>query len=47
MYRKKLPINDEEEKLLRTYIESKNYAALSHFIEEKKLNRCDETSKVT
>ena len=23
---KKLPINDEEEKLLRTYIESKNYA---------------------
>ncbi|EJR03342.1 ATP phosphoribosyltransferase regulatory subunit [Bacillus cereus] len=40
---KKLSIHDEEERLLRTYIESKNYAGLSNFIEEKKLDRCDET----
>ena len=39
-------IHDEEERVLRTYIESKNYATLSNFIGEKKLNRCDETVRL-
>lgn len=43
---KKLSIHDEEERVLRTYIESKNYAALSNFIGEKKLDRCDETVRL-
>lgn len=43
---KKLSIHEEEEKVLRTYIESKNYAALSNFIRDKKLDRCDETVKL-
>ncbi len=43
---KKLSIQDEEERVLRTYIESKNYAALSNFIGEKKLDRCDETVRL-
>ncbi|MDH4421200.1 MULTISPECIES: ATP phosphoribosyltransferase regulatory subunit [Bacillus] len=43
---KKLSICDEEERVLRTYIESKNYAALSNFIREKKLNRSDETVRL-
>ncbi|KFN01101.1 ATP phosphoribosyltransferase regulatory subunit [Bacillus clarus] len=43
---KKLSIYGEEERLLRAYIESKNYAALSRFIEEKKLDRLDETVRL-
>ena len=35
-----------KKKVLRTYIESKNYAALSNFIRDKKLDRCDETVKL-
>ncbi|PFJ18843.1 ATP phosphoribosyltransferase regulatory subunit [Bacillus cereus] len=43
---KKLSIHDEEERVLRTYIESKNYTALSNFIGEKKLDRSDETVRL-
>ncbi|MDR4985530.1 ATP phosphoribosyltransferase regulatory subunit [Bacillus cereus] len=43
---KKLSIHDEEESVLRAYIESKNYAGLSNFIEEKKLDRSDETVRL-
>ncbi|MDM5238277.1 ATP phosphoribosyltransferase regulatory subunit [Bacillus cereus] len=43
---KKLSIYDEEESVLRAYIESKNYAGLSNFIEEKKLDRSDETVRL-
>lgn len=43
---KKLSIHEEEERVLRTYIESKNYAALSNFIREKKLDRSDETVRL-
>ncbi|EEM17638.1 MULTISPECIES: ATP phosphoribosyltransferase regulatory subunit [Bacillus] len=40
---KKLSFGEEEESLLRTYIESKNYAELSRFLQEKNLDRRDET----
>ncbi len=43
---KKLSIHDEEERVLRTYIESKNYAALSNFIGEEMDDRCDETVRL-
>ncbi len=40
---KKLSFHEEDERVLRTYIESKNYVALSRFIKEKNLDRSDET----
>ncbi|EOA3902877.1 ATP phosphoribosyltransferase regulatory subunit [Bacillus cytotoxicus] len=40
---KKLSFHEEDERILRTYIESKNYAALSRFVKEKNLDRSDET----
>ncbi|PEB52717.1 ATP phosphoribosyltransferase regulatory subunit [Bacillus pseudomycoides] len=43
---KKLSLKEEEEMLLRTYIESKNYAALSSFLQDKNLDRSDETVRL-
>ena len=40
---KKLSLGEEEESLLRTYIESKNNAALLRFLQERKLDRNNET----
>ncbi|MDM5154027.1 ATP phosphoribosyltransferase regulatory subunit [Bacillus sp. DX1.1] len=40
---KKLALEEDDESTLRTYIESKNDAALSHFLKEKKLDRNDRT----
>ena len=45
MYCQKLSIHEEEEKVLRTYIESK-IMLLYQILLEKKLDRCDETVRL-
>ncbi|MCM3734721.1 ATP phosphoribosyltransferase regulatory subunit [Bacillus cytotoxicus] len=43
---KKLSLREEDEHALREYIESKNFAALSRFLQEKQLDMQDETVRL-
>lgn len=43
---KKLSLREEDEYVLREYIESKNFAALSRFLQEKQLDMQDETVRL-